>query len=357
MADHATEATTIFDTSDAAAFGGSLQAAGIATMHLNLIGIGDELGLFRALLEAPKTFDELAAATGTNPRYVKEWCYAMSVSGPVVADDKTPTTFSIPDQLRDAVVPSALLFGTLPFAALPSRDRMVHAFKSGEGIGWGEQDPRIIYTTCNFFKPLYENALVPALPGVIKSKLEEGATLADVGCGRGLSCCVIGSSFPKCTVKGFDYHEASVAAANELSKERGTPNVSFEVASADSFPGEYDLVSFLDCFHDMAVAVDAAKHSCAVLKPGGICYLVEPMGPSKDDPKELQAQPTAGMFSGFSCHVCLPCGMCNHGDGLGAVTASDRYHEIFVSQAGFSSFEQVESDLNGAGFRFFMATK
>jgi hypothetical protein len=43
-----------------------------ATLQAPLVLLGDQLGLFRALAEAPLTTAELAGRTGTAERYVRE---------------------------------------------------------------------------------------------------------------------------------------------------------------------------------------------------------------------------------------------------------------------------------------------
>jgi hypothetical protein len=45
-----------------------------AALSAALVVIGDRLGLYRAMAEGgPLTAEELAARTGTDPRYVREW--------------------------------------------------------------------------------------------------------------------------------------------------------------------------------------------------------------------------------------------------------------------------------------------
>ena len=53
-----------------------------ATMHAATVVVGDQLGLYRALAEGgPQTHEELAAATGCQPRLVREWLNAQAASG------------------------------------------------------------------------------------------------------------------------------------------------------------------------------------------------------------------------------------------------------------------------------------
>src|SRR5690606_12061684 len=64
-----------------------------------LVVIGDRLGLYRALAEqGPCTSAELAAATGTAERYVREWLNAHAASHYVVYDPQTARYSLTPEQ-------------------------------------------------------------------------------------------------------------------------------------------------------------------------------------------------------------------------------------------------------------------
>src|SRR5262245_26757995 len=68
-----------------------------AAMSTALIGIGDRLGLYKALAGTEGlTPEELAAATETDPRYVREWLCAQAAAG-YVDYDPTRQTFSLND--------------------------------------------------------------------------------------------------------------------------------------------------------------------------------------------------------------------------------------------------------------------
>ena len=69
-----------------------------AAANAALVLIGDKLGLFRALAERPVTSAELAAKTGTNERYVREWLAAQAASGFVTYDGKTGKFSLSPEQ-------------------------------------------------------------------------------------------------------------------------------------------------------------------------------------------------------------------------------------------------------------------
>ena len=57
--------------------------------------LGERLGLYRALADGPRTSPELAAATGTDERYVREWCEQQAVAGLIAVDDGAPRRFTL----------------------------------------------------------------------------------------------------------------------------------------------------------------------------------------------------------------------------------------------------------------------
>src|SRR5271154_5139621 len=58
-----------------------------ATFHAALVGVGDKLGLYKALAAGgAQTPSELAARTGTTERYVREWLCSQAAGGYVTYD-------------------------------------------------------------------------------------------------------------------------------------------------------------------------------------------------------------------------------------------------------------------------------
>ena len=172
------------------------------------------------------------------------------------------------------------------------------AFRSGKGVGWGNQSQCLFCTTGRFFRPGYQNNLVgswlPTLDGVA-AKLESGAKVADVGCGHGFSTIIMAKAFPKSTFVGYDFHPDSVAQARVHAEQHGaTANTKFEVAMAGDFPGkDLDLVTFFDCLHDMGDPVGAARHVRQTLKPDGSWMIVEP---AAGDRLEDNLNPVSRMY-------------------------------------------------------------
>ena len=72
-----------------------------AAMNASLMLIGDRLGLYKALAEkGPMNSSDLAKATGTAERYVREWLSAQAASGYVEYDTKSGKFSMLPEQAR-----------------------------------------------------------------------------------------------------------------------------------------------------------------------------------------------------------------------------------------------------------------
>jgi 2-polyprenyl-3-methyl-5-hydroxy-6-metoxy-1,4-benzoquinol methylase len=314
-----------------------------AAMSSVLIRIGDRLGLYRLLGDSvPTTSADLAARADLAERYVREWLHNQAAAGWVTYDPEA-ATFTLPPEhallLSDENSPSYLLGGfDFIAAAWADEETLTSAFRTGDGIGWHQHDPRLFSGTERFFRPGYQANLisswVPALDGVAE-RLEQGIRVADVGCGHGAATVLLAQAYPRSTFVGFDYHDASIAAARRRAVEAGVEsNLIFEVASAKDFTGEYDLICLFDCLHDMGDPVGAGRWIRQALRPGGSVFLVEPAG---TDRPEDSHNPLGRLFYASSTAICLPGSLSQEGRlGLGNQVGPRRQTEI-LNQAGFSS--------------------
>src|ERR1700758_461979 len=60
-----------------------------AAVHAGMVVIGERLGLYKALADGPMTAAELAAKTGTDERYLREWLASQAAGGYVTYDAHT----------------------------------------------------------------------------------------------------------------------------------------------------------------------------------------------------------------------------------------------------------------------------
>ncbi len=318
-----------------------------AAVHAGMVVIGERLGLYKALAERPMTSAELAAKTHTDERYLREWLASQAAGGYITYDaaaDKfslnEEQVFTLAREDSPAYLPGAFELAWGSLAAVP---RIADSFRTGAGMGWHEHVDGVFHGCEKFFRPGYAANLVsswiPALRDV-KEKLEAGARVADVGCGKGASTILMAKAFPKTRFYGFDYHDKSIEAARESAKREGVAErVTFEVSKAKDYPGsDYDFVAVFDCLHDMGDPVGAAAHVRRSLADNGTWMIVEPYA---NDQLKDNLNPVGRVYYSFSTLLCTPCsrsqevGLC-----LGAQAGEGRIREV-VTSAGFSRFRRA----------------
>src|SRR5215469_4347234 len=199
-----------------------------AAVHAGMVVIGEKLGLYKALAEGPMTAAALAVRTQADQRYLHEWLASQAAGGFVNYEEKTDE-FSLSDEQAFALaaedspayLPGAFELALGSLAAVP---RITESFRSGQGMGWHEHVDGVFHGCEKFFRPGYAANLVSTwIPSLrdVKEKLEAGARVADVGCGKGASTLLLAKAFPKSQFFGFDYHDKSIEAARAYAKRDG----------------------------------------------------------------------------------------------------------------------------------------
>ncbi len=318
-----------------------------AAMGALLTFAGDRLGLFKAMAGAgPMTPEELARKTGTHPRILREWLAAQAAGG-IVTYNPSNGTYTLPEEQALALTnensPAYIAGGYQIMAGLfKDEEKIIAAFKTGKGLGWGDHHHHLFEGTERFFKPNYVGNLIanwiPALEGV-ESKLKNGAKVADVGCGHGVSTILMARAYPNSKIIGFDFHKPSIEWARKQAEKEGLKNVTFEVAGSTDYPGDdYDLITFFDCFHDMGNPAGAAKHVLQTLKKkNGTWMIIEPFA---NDRVEDNLNPLGRLSYSVSTVVCVPASLNENGPALGAQAGEARIRDI-VTAAGFSKFRRA----------------
>jgi len=319
-----------------------------AAAHGSTVVLGEKLGLYKALnVPGGRTSTELAKATETHERFVREWLAAQAASGWISYREKDGKFFLTPEQAfvlteekNPAYFPGAYLIVSSTYQDLT---RTLTAFRTGEGVGWHERSENLFEGTNKFFRPNYIGNLVsgwlPALDGMVP-RLEKGSRVADVGCGFGSSTLLMAAAYPRSEFFGFDYHKGSIdAARSQAAMDRAVERAHFEIARAESYPGkEYDLVTFFDCLHDMSDPVGAARHVHSTLKPDGIWMLVEPFA---GDSLTANQTPVGRVFYSASTMICTPASLSEKGGaGLGAQASEAQLREV-AKAGGFTRFRKA----------------
>jgi 2-polyprenyl-3-methyl-5-hydroxy-6-metoxy-1,4-benzoquinol methylase len=329
-------------------FSAAWSATSAPSPPVHLVLLGDRLGLYRAMRSGdPMTPDELAQRTGTHERYVREWLAAQAAAGYVDYDNAAGTFCLNPEQtavFADEGSPASMAGAFEVLSSLwLDEPKVADAFRHGRGLGWHEHSQCLFRGTGRFFRPGYNANLIPAwlpaLDGVV-GKLQQGARVADVGCGHGASTILMAHAFPASTFAGSDYHEGSIRVARERADQAGVAGrVSFEVAPAASYSGRgYDLVTMFDCLHDMGDPAGAARHVHESLAADGTWMIVEP---AAGDRVEDNLNPVGRAYYSFSTLLCTPASLSQDvGLALGAQAGEARIRDV-VTSSGFSRFRRV----------------
>lgn len=318
---------------------------------LRLCVIGDELGLFKELAKSgPATSEELAARTGLNERYLREWIFGSSAAG-YLEFDKATRKVSIPKAhipvLAEECGPM-FLGATLSMVheILKPYGEVVDSFRQGGGVNYDTYDSSMWTNLERHSCVRYSNLLVqqwmPLLPEV-SSRLEAGARFADFGCGAGGSTVELAKAFPKAQFVGYDLLDDNIRLAEEKAKQAGVADrVSFRRLNlTDGAPERYDVIATFDVIHDMADPKAGLRTLRDAVSDNGVYLLMDVV--CEDDPADNEG-PMAIFKFVASLHYCMTTAMANGGEGLGTCGFPEARVREFCTEAGFRSVRPVPID-------------
>jgi SAM-dependent methyltransferase len=332
----------------------------IGLFDVAAIHIGDRLGLYRALhANGPSTSAELAAATDTDERYVREWLEQQAVTDILTVDDPAAAAssrrYALPDGHAEALVATEnpnyiAALGRQALGMLSPLPRVVDAYRTGEGVPYAEYGPDTREGIAALNRVMFLNELgsawFPAIPD-LHDRLTAGGRVADLGCGSGWSSIAIARAYPEARVEGFDVDAESIelARANATAEDL-EDRVRFHVqdASEPSFGDTYDVVTIFEALHDLGRPVEALENARRSLAGDGAVIVADERVAERftapgDDVERI--------MYGFSVVHCLPVGLADHEDSAATGTAMrpDTLRE-YARDAGFGSVEvlPIEND-------------
>jgi len=335
----------------AAAFTGRVLGDTAAAATVVMAALGDRLGLFKRLAsDGPATSVALAGRASLDERYVREWLRGMYAAG-YLTYEPGAMTFAIPEAHVPtlATEPGPAFFGGVHqelLGAVQRYDDILASFRSGGGVHQGHLHPDVGLGTARFTAAWHEHLLVPEwlpLVPITRALLEDGADVADVGCGAGLACINLARHFPASRFVGYDVSPASVDAARLNAKEAGVEDrVTFEVLDASQgLPRMFDVITTFDVVHD-AVAPRALLSSIReALREGGR-YVCLDINCSAETTENVGPIPT--LLYGFSLLYCMTTSLAEGGAGLGTLGLPEPVLRELAAEAGFSGVRRVEMD-------------
>jgi len=312
--------------------------------------LGQELGLYRAMRGAgPLTPVQLAGKTNTFERYIREWLNNQAASGYVIYNTENKT-YELPEEHALVLIEkdSPFLLGPAYYVVnslWKDKDKLSKAFTSGSGIGWHEHHHDLFHGVETVYRTGYLANLItlwiPSLNGM-EEKLRKGGRVADIGCGHGASTILMAEAFPDSQFYGFDYHRESIEVAKLRAQEKGLTNISFIEAGADEYKtGNFDLICFFDCLHDLGNPLKALRYASTKLAPEGSLLFVEP---NAGDNPEDNFNPIGRMFYAASTALCVPHSHSEEGDYCLGAQAGPAAIEKIVKEAGYSRFRIAQQN-------------
>src|SRR5262245_42672716 len=229
-----------------------------------MTSVGHRARLFDALAELDgATSEELAEAAGLDERYVREWLGAMA-TGRIVDIDPETGRYALPAEhaawLTRAAAPDNLAVEAqwIPTLSIVEDD-ILECFEKGGGVPY-ERFARfhevMAEESAQTVLSVLLSHILPLVPGMAE-RLDQGASLLDLGCGRGRALLVLGERFPASTFLGYDLSADAIAHASEQAADRELANVRFEQRDLSTFdddsePEAFDFVTTFDAVHDQA---------------------------------------------------------------------------------------------------------
>jgi 2-polyprenyl-3-methyl-5-hydroxy-6-metoxy-1,4-benzoquinol methylase len=311
-----------------------------ATFDLLAVYVGEQLGWYAALADAPRTAAELAAATSTSERYAREWLEHQAVGGILQEDDGR---YTLPPEHAEVLLDPESLQYAAPlarFAVSLPLDDLLRAYREGGGVPWEAYgaDGREAQAALN--RPLFTRLLtqewLPAIPDVHERLQQRGARVAELACGGGWASIAIARAYPQAQVHGFDIDEASIELAR--ANAAGVA-VTFEVRDIAEVAGDYDLVCVFEAIHDLARPVEALA---AMRRLGGTAIV---MDEKTGDPEHER------LLYGFSLFCCLPTGMSETPSAATGTVMRPETMRRYAREAGFA--DATVLDIEHETFRFY----
>lgn len=323
-----------------------------AWLSTNLTAIGDRLGLFKELhTNGPATSEELAHRAGIQERYAREWLAALAARGYLDYDGGTQR-FALPPEHAPVLAQEGgpVFLGGIheQVAGMPALvPRLIEAFRGGGGVSQAEYGDDFYEGIERLTNGWFENLLVPvwiASAPELKSKLEAGATIADVGTGYGRGPIKMAQEFPTIQVVGYDVHAPSVRQAKTNAEIAGVSDrVQFrQMDVARGLPESYDVITTFDVIHDSADPRGLLEAIRGSLNPGGLYVCVDIN--CEDTLEGNLNNPLGAFFYGISVMYCMTTSLAAGGEGLGTAGLPESKFREIASQAGFKSVERLPLD-------------
>jgi len=313
--------------------------------------LGDQLGLYKSLAASGAINSaQLADQAHLNERWVREWLYQQACIGQIEylqATDKFYLSDAAKKVLAEPDHPAYLggMFQSV-VAIYDTVDQLPACFRSGKGHSFDDKGENCACGIERMSRKFQADHLVPdllpQLEGIIE-KLQQGAVVADVGCGGATSTIAMAKAFPNSRFCGYDISLHALDRARNNVEAAGIGNLAISNAVNDPLPedGSIDFITTFDVIHDSThpdQLISAIRQS---LKQDGVWLCADVKG-LPTFAENLQDNPMATLAYSFSVLVCMSAGLSTpDGAGLGTLGFhKDKAREMSRAN-GFTRFTEV----------------
>lgn len=327
---------------------------------LLMVSLGHRLGLFNVLQNAePMTSDELAAKTGFQERYIREWLGSL-VAGRVIETDPLSSTYWLPSEwaalLSDCAEVNMAVYAQFMPLLGKVEDGIIRCFREGGGVPYEryERFHEVMAedSSQTVLAALFD-AILPLVEG-IDARLAQGIRVLDLGCGRGKALMKLAQHYPKSRFTGYDLSEEAIAWARAEAQKLELTNVNFEVRDLSDFDQTgprvaFDFIITFDAIHDQAKPLNVLTGIRRALTDDGV-YLAQDIRGTSHHHSDAE-HPLGAFLYAISCMHCMTVSLAQGGEGLGTMWGRERALD-YMRRAGFGSVtvHELEHDIQNDYF-------
>lgn len=263
---------------------------GFHATHLMATGI--ETGMLAAIdRRGAATPAEIATELGLHAPYVTTWC--RTACAYEVLDADGGERFRLAPFMRELLVSRGDPRHIGAYVSIMQRyggpDLTDHArhYRGGSAFTFqehGRDFSQLVADTTGGLQTFVARRLLPGVAD-IRTRLEAGCRLLDVGCGAGGLMTRIAQAWPAVRCHGVDVDPHGIAAARQRISEAGLAGrVTVAQAAGESAhdDGGFDVATLFEVLHEIPVPArpGVMAQTFAALKPGGILFIVDETYPS-----------------------------------------------------------------------------
>jgi len=365
-----------------------LEGQATAMMGVMLLNLGLRTGVWEGMRGgAPVTAAGLAKGLGLSERYLEEILRAAALHSyvqfcPPGENDETKTrvwdsgvpgleeeAFALSKEMEEVLFEeeSPFYYGhslTLPMNLTgPPFESLVKAVRSDAGVPYslfadGKFGDFVEKAHARIYATQTKDWMAQPELGGVRTTLEQGGVVLDLGCGSASSSIAMANAFPNCTVHAVDCDQAStekgklnIRAAEERGEVRQGQVVS-HCCFAHEAPiahGSVDLVLIFISLHDMNNPSEVLASTLPLLSPGGTVLVLEFTAPeSFSYLMSGQASATQRGLSTFcysaSVLHCLPVSKVETPSQAVGTQFSLATMKVVAGKAGFSRVSSVKAN-------------